>query len=52
MRLRAATRGSRLARHQTDLVAAMLGPDVEVEPVVVSTVGDRRQDVALHQIGC
>ena len=51
MRLRAATRGSRLARHQTDLVAAMLGPDVEVEPVVVSTVGDRRQDVALHQIG-
>jgi hydroxymethylbilane synthase len=49
--LRAATRGSRLARLQTDLVAAMLGPDVTVEPVVVSTVGDRRQDVRLHEIG-
>ena len=51
VRLRAATRGSRLARLQTDLVAAMLGPDVEVEPVVVSTVGDRHQDVPLHEIG-
>lgn len=49
--LRAATRGSRLARLQTDLVAAMLGPDVTVEAVVVSTMGDRRQDVRLHEIG-
>ena len=51
VRLRAATRGSRLARRQTDIVAALLAPDVEVEPVVVSTVGDRRQDVPLHEIG-
>jgi hydroxymethylbilane synthase len=51
VRLRAATRASRLARLQTDLVADLLGPDVEVEPVVVSTLGDRRQDVPLHEIG-
>lgn len=51
VRLRAATRGSRLARLQTDLVAGLLGPDVEIVPVVVSTVGDRRQDVPLHEVG-
>lgn len=51
VRLRAATRGSRLARRQTDIVAELLGPDVEIEPVVVSTVGDRRRDVPLHEIG-
>ena len=49
--LRAATRGSPLARLQTDLVAALLGPDVTVEPVVVETVGDRRTDVAISQMG-
>src|SRR4051812_40376032 len=49
--LRAATRGSRLARLQTDLVAAMLGTDVAVEPVVVTTTGDRVTDVPIHAIG-
>jgi hydroxymethylbilane synthase len=47
--LRAATRGSALARWQTDHVAALLGVDVEV--VVVETTGDRRTDVAIHQMG-
>jgi len=47
--LRAATRGSRLARIQTDLVAALLGG--EVEPVVVQTTGDRRADAPLWEIG-
>ena len=50
--LRAATRGSALARWQTDFVAARLGErGFEVEPVVVQTEGDRRQDVPLDQIG-
>src|SRR3954466_10103914 len=48
-RLRAATRGSALARWQTDHVAALLGEDVDV--VVVETTGDRRTDVAIHQMG-
>ena len=47
--LRAATRGSRLARAQTDLVAALLG--VEVQAVVVDTVGDRRTDVPIWELG-
>jgi len=47
--LRAATRGSRLARAQTDLVAGLLG--VEVEPVVVDTQGDRRTDVPIWELG-
>ena len=54
MRLRAATRGSALARWQTDHVAALLRaahPDVEVEAVVVETEGDRRVDVPLDRIG-
>jgi hydroxymethylbilane synthase len=49
-RLRAATRGSALARWQTDHVVSLLG-DVEVEVVVVQTEGDRRQDVPLDRIG-
>ena len=48
-RLRAATRGSALARWQTDHVAALLGEDVDV--VVVETTGDRRTNVAIHQMG-
>ena len=55
MRLRAATRGSALARWQTDHVAALLrrahGPDLEVEVVVVQTEGDRRGDVPIEQLG-
>ena len=49
MALRAATRASALARIQTDLVAALLGEDVE--PVVVQTTGDRRADVPIWEIG-
>jgi hydroxymethylbilane synthase len=47
--LRAATRGSRLARAQTDLVAELLGGDVE--PVVVETQGDRQADVPIWELG-
>ena len=48
-RLRAATRGSALARWQTDHVASLLGVDVEV--IVISTEGDRRTDVPIEAIG-
>jgi hydroxymethylbilane synthase len=58
LRLRAATRGSALARWQTDHVAAALrvagqarGIDVEIEPVVVETVADRRQDTQIWEMG-
>lgn len=55
MILRAATRGSPLARWQTRDVARRLaeagGGEVRVVEVVVETTGDRRQDVAIHQIG-
>ena len=51
MTLRAATRGSALARWQTDHVASLLGGDVDIEVVVVQTEGDRRQDVPVDQIG-
>jgi len=47
--LRAATRGSRLARIQTDLVGSLIGEDVE--PVVVETVGDRTTDVPIWELG-
>ena len=47
--LRAATRGSALARWQTDHVISLLGVDVEV--VVISTEGDRRTDVPIEAIG-
>jgi len=47
--LRAATRGSVLARWQTDHVAGLLG--VPVEPVVVETAGDRRRDLPISAIG-
>ena len=47
--LRAATRGSRLARAQTDLIARLLG--VEVEPVVIDTQGDRQTDVPIWERG-
>jgi hydroxymethylbilane synthase len=53
-RLRAATRGSALARWQTDAVAALLraaDPSVEVEAVVVETQGDRRLDVPIWELG-
>ena len=47
--VRIATRGSRLARWQSERVAARLG--VETELVVVSTLGDRRTDVPIWTIG-
>src|SRR4051812_6605646 len=50
-RLRAATRGSTLARWQTDHVAGLLGGDKDVDVVVVETTGDRRTDVAIHEMG-
>jgi hydroxymethylbilane synthase len=52
--VRLATRGSPLARWQTDHVAALLRaahPGLEVEPVVVSTLGDRRLDQDIWQLG-
>lgn len=54
VRLRAATRGSQLARWQTDVVAARLRDaesDIEVETVVVDTMADRRQDVQIWEMG-
>ncbi|HYF46814.1 MAG TPA: hydroxymethylbilane synthase [Acidimicrobiales bacterium] len=50
MRLRAATRGSPLARWQADHVAALLAP-TEVEPVVVQTTGDRDRTRPLAEMG-
>lgn len=47
--LRAATRGSVLARWQTDHVARLLGAPVET--VVVETAGDRRRDLPISAIG-
>ena len=47
--LRAATRGSRLARAQTGLVAEMLG--IEVQTVVIDTQGDRQTDVPIWELG-
>ena len=52
--LRAATRGSPLARWQAEAVAALLravDPEVEVELVVVDTQGDRRLDVPIWELG-
>lgn len=52
--LRAATRGSPLARWQAEHVAALLhavDPDVSVELVVVDTQGDRRLDVPIWELG-
>ena len=52
--LRAATRGSPLARWQADTVAALLRahhPEVAVELVVVDTQGDRRLDVPIWELG-
>ncbi len=48
-RLRVATRGSELARRQTDIVVRRLG--VEVDIVVVSTTGDQKADAPIHTLG-
>ncbi|XP_028839681.1 hydroxymethylbilane synthase a isoform X1 [Denticeps clupeoides] len=52
--IRIGTRKSQLARIQTDSVAARLGelyPDVHVEIVAMSTIGDKILDTALSKIG-
>ena len=51
--LRAATRGSALARRQTSIVAGLLAEagGVAPEPVVVSTTGDRQPDDPIHAMG-
>jgi hydroxymethylbilane synthase len=52
--LRAATRGSPLARWQAEHVASLLravDPSVDVELVVVDTQGDRRLDVPIWELG-
>jgi hydroxymethylbilane synthase len=52
--IRAATRGSPLARWQTEHVATLLravDPAVVVEAVVVDTQGDRRLDVPIWELG-
>jgi hydroxymethylbilane synthase len=55
MTIRIATRGSALALWQAEHVAGLLrsahGEDLVVELVVIETVGDRRQDVPLDQVG-
>jgi hydroxymethylbilane synthase len=48
-RLRVATRGSELARWQAGRVATLLGADAEI--VIVSTTGDQRTDVPIHEMG-
>ena len=52
--LRAATRGSPLARWQAEAIAALVreqDPEVEVELVVVDTQGDHRLDVPIWELG-
>lgn len=49
MSLRVATRGSELARWQARRVADRLG--IPTELVIVSTTGDERADVPLHEMG-
>jgi hydroxymethylbilane synthase len=49
MALRVATRGSELARRQTDLVLARLAVDAEI--VVVTTTGDQHTDTPIHALG-
>lgn len=50
--LRVATRGSRLALWQAERVATLLRErGATVELVLVSTEGDRRQDVEIHAMG-
>jgi hydroxymethylbilane synthase len=57
VRLRAATRGSQLARWQTDHVVDLLraasatNGAMDVESVVVETVADRRQDTEIWEMG-
>jgi hydroxymethylbilane synthase len=52
--LRLGTRGSLLARMQSELIANQiraLSPGLAVETVIVKTTGDRIQDKQLHEVG-
>ena len=54
MILRIATRGSRLALTQTQRVVELISevsPEIELETLVVSTVGDRDKETSLQQLG-
>ena len=53
MKIVAATRASALAQWQTNHVAALLAEadGAEVEPLLVSTAGDRDKTTPLHEIG-
>jgi len=54
VRIRAATRGSALARWQTDYLARLIAsvrPDVTIEVVVVETTGDLDRTTPLEQMG-
>ena len=53
-KLKVGTRGSDLALFQTRFVAGELKkqfPDLEIEEVIVSTVGDRDKTTALRELG-
>lgn len=49
--LRAATRGSALARWQTAHIAELLGSTADVEPILVTTTGDRLAEEPISAIG-
>ena len=49
--LRAATRGSALARWQTAHIAELLGRAADVQPVLVTTTGDQLADEPISAIG-
>ena len=54
MRVRIATRGSPLARWQAERVGALLSaddPSVDVELLIVETLGDRTRDRPIHELG-
>jgi len=54
VRLRVATRGSRLAQWQATAVGDLLrraDPHLEIDLVIVTTTGDTRTDVPLHSVG-
>ncbi|MCY3575746.1 MAG: hydroxymethylbilane synthase [bacterium] len=49
--LRAATRGSALARWQTAHITELLGRTADVEPLLVTTAGDREPESPISAIG-
>jgi hydroxymethylbilane synthase len=54
VKLRAATRGSPLARWQAEHIAGLLrraASDIDVELVLVETLGDRARDRPIHELG-